>query len=56
MPVLGERRAAIIVLLFCFCLLVFPSGVVFASSSDWVEVARYDGSAFPETLNFTKIT
>ena len=44
MPVLGERRAVFIVLLFCFCLPVFTSGIVFASSGNWVEVTRFTGT------------
>ena len=43
MPVVGERRAAIIVLLFCLCLPVITSGIAFASSGNWVEVARFTG-------------
>ena len=44
MPTVGEKRAAFIVLLFCFCLLVSHSGVAFASSENWVEVTRFTGS------------
>jgi len=40
-PVVGKRRAAFIVLLFCFCLPVFTSGVAFASSGNWVEVTSF---------------
>ena len=54
-PVLGERKAlALIVLLVCFCLLVSTSGIVFASSGNWVEVTRFtdEGINFP-TDTFT---
>ena len=41
MPSVGERMAGLIVVLFCFCLLVSTSGIAFASSENWVEVIRF---------------
>ena len=43
-PLVGDRKATLIVLLFCFCLLVSMSGIAFASSENWVEVKRFTGS------------
>ena len=43
MPLMGERRAVLIVVLFCFCPLVSTSGIAFASSENWVEVTRFTG-------------
>ena len=40
---MGERSGAFIVLLFCFCVLVSTSGIVFASSDDWVEWSQIYG-------------
>ena len=45
MPIVGERRAAFIVLLFCFCLLGSMSGIAFASSGNWEEKGRLTGYA-----------
>ena len=52
-PKLGDRRATLIVLLLYFCLLVSTSGIVFASSSHWVEVARFTGNEDTQTEQFT---
>ena len=49
---MGERREILIALLFCFCLLISTSGVVFASSGNWVEVARFTGMGRLETDSF----
>ena len=40
---MGERKATIIVLFFCFSLLGSISGIAFASSQNWVEVTRFTG-------------
>ncbi|MFC1487317.1 nitrous oxide reductase family maturation protein NosD [Thermoproteota archaeon] len=41
---MGDKRATLIMVLFCFCVLVSTSGVAFASSENWVEVTRFTGS------------
>ena len=41
---MGERKAIIIVLFFCSCLLGSISGIAFASSGNWSEVTRFTGS------------
>ena len=43
-PLVGDKRATLIVVLFCLSLLVSTSGVALASSENWVEVTRYTGS------------
>ena len=52
---LGVRRATIIVLLFCFCLLGSTSGIAFASSENWSEVASFGEGRpwFGDTNSFT---
>ena len=40
------------VLVTVFSLPLFSFGVVFASSLEWFEVARYEGSAFPDIKEF----
>jgi hypothetical protein len=52
-PFMGERRAILIALLFCFCLLVSTSGIVLASSGNWVEVTRFTGNEYTQTEPFT---
>ena len=42
-PLVGEKRVALFLVLFCFCLLVSTLGVAFASSENWVEVTRFTG-------------
>ena len=42
----------IFLLVTLFSLPLFSFGVVFASSVEWFEVARYEGSAFPEIKEF----
>jgi hypothetical protein len=37
----GDKGAALIVVLFCFCLLMSAPGIVFASSGNWVEVITF---------------
>jgi hypothetical protein len=37
----GDKKGTLIVLLFCFCLIVPTSSVVFASSDNWVEVVTF---------------
>ncbi len=49
MYILGDRKAlAFIALLICLSLLISTSGIVFATSSNWVEVTRFteDGTKF----------
>ena len=50
----GERRAALIVLLFCFCLLVSSAAIVFASSDNWIEVTRFSGSSAHGSIVITE--
>jgi hypothetical protein len=46
--------AMLIVLLFCFCLLVSVVGIAFASSGNWVEVTTFTGSGgVHSTSHFT---
>ena len=53
-PVVGERRSAFIVLLFCLCLLVSSSAIAFASSDNWSEVAILTGGGgISTTKSFT---
>jgi hypothetical protein len=50
----GERRAALIVLLFCLCLLVSSSAITFASSDNWSAVSRLSvGGGISTTETFT---
>jgi len=42
-PVVGERKAIIIAVMFSLFLVGSLSGIVFASSENWVEVARFSG-------------
>ena len=42
---MGERKATIIVLFFCFSLLGSISGIAFASSQNWSEVTRLTGES-----------
>ena len=42
-PLVGDKRATLIVVLFCLSLLVSTSGVALASSENWVEVTRFAG-------------
>lgn len=54
MPLVGDKGATLIVVLFCFCLLVSAPGIVFASSGNWVEVITFTGSQyFGSTSHFT---
>ena len=52
-PVVGERRAILLALLFCLFLLVSMSAITFASSNNWVEVVRFEGSEDIQTEPFT---
>ena len=40
---MGNKRAALSVLLFCLCAFVSTSGIALASSGNWVEVTRFTG-------------
>ncbi len=55
MPVVGERKAVIIAVLFSLFLLGSMSGVAFASSENWIEVARFSGEnlGYHTTESFT---
>ena len=45
MPLVGKRKAAVIAVLFSLFLLGSMSGMVFASSENWVEVVRFTGGS-----------
>ena len=53
MPVVGKRKVSLFVLLFCLCLPVFVSHVVFALSENWIEVIRFEGNRSTQTELFT---
>jgi hypothetical protein len=40
-PLVGDKGATLIVVLFCFCLIVPTSCIAFASSGNWVEVTTF---------------
>jgi hypothetical protein len=39
----GNKRATLIVLLFCLCIFVSTSGIALASSENWVDVKSFTG-------------
>ena len=53
MPIVGERKAVIITVMFSLLLLGSISGIAFASSDNWVEVARFEGNESTQTESFT---
>ena len=53
MPLVGVRKVAIVALLFSLFLSGSMSGVVFASSGNWVEVIRFEGNESTQTESFT---
>jgi hypothetical protein len=42
-PLVGNKRATLIVLLFCLCIFVSTSGIALASSENWVDVKSFTG-------------
>ena len=51
-PLVGERKGIIITVLFSLFLLSSTLGIAFASSGNWVEVARFTGMGRLETDSF----
>ncbi len=50
---MGERKVAIVAVLFSLFISGSMSGVVFASSGNWVEVIRFEGNESTQTESFT---
>ncbi len=53
MPIVGERKAVFIAVLFSLFLLGSMATVVFATSGKWVEVIRFEGNESTQTESFT---
>ena len=54
MLLVGDRKATLIVVLFCFLLLVSAPSIAFASSGNWVEVVTFpNGVGFGMSSHFT---
>ena len=52
---MGTRKSAIIAVMFGLFLLGSMSVTVFASSGNWIEVARFDGTVWPEYTEHFRI-